>query len=48
MVTKYSGYIHTPATRATKYVEDPNGTYVLAIDYAVLEAEAERKNGGAA
>ena len=37
MVTKYSGYIHTPATRATGYVEDPNGSVVLASDYAALD-----------
>ena len=37
MVTKYSGYIHTPATRATGYVEDPNGTFVPASDYDALD-----------
>lgn len=37
MVTKYSGYIHTPATRATGYVEDPNGSVVLASDYDALD-----------
>ena len=42
MVTKYSGYIHTPATRATGYVEDPNGSVVLAREYAALEAELAR------
>ena len=41
MVTRYSGYIHTPATRATGYVEDPHGTYVLATDYAAIEAERD-------
>jgi len=42
MAERFNCYVHTPATRATGREIRPDGEFVLATDYAKLEAEVAR------
>jgi len=44
MAERFNCYIHTPATRATGREIRPDGDYVLASDYAKLEADHTAAN----